>query len=207
MVYGGKLKDPRWLNKRAKEFLEDFHHALGQLRIPVIRPGDNVWHPPPESAFKLNFDSVIFLELNCSRVGAMIRNERGEVMAAMSARGPQVVDTSEEAEILACRMAMEFVREAGFTELVIEGDNVNVMKSVSASGADQSRLGHIIQDIKWLTQGLRKVSFSYVRRVANSVAHGLARYAKYIKEDMYWIEDNPPPVLKALYYDLSHLNK
>ena len=206
MVYGGKLKDPRWLNKRAKEFLEDFHHALGQLRIPVIRPGDNVWHPPPESAFKLNFDAVIFLELNCSRVGAMIRNERGEVMAAMSVRGPQVVD-SEEAEILACRRAMEFVREAGFTELVIEGDNVNVMKSVSASEADQSRLGHIIQDIKWLTQGLRKVSFSYVRRVANYVAHGLARYAKYVKEDMYWIEDNPPPVLKALYYDLSHLNK
>ena len=205
MVYGGKLKDPRWLNKRAKEFLEDFHHALGQLRIPVIRPGDNVWHPPPESAFKLNFDAVIFLELNCSRIGAMIRNERGEVMAAMSARGPQVVDTSEEAEILACRMAMEFVREAGFTELVIEGDNVNVMKSVSASGADQSRLGHIIQDIKWLTQGLRKVSFSYVRRVANSVAHGLARYAKYVKEDIYWIEDNPPPVLKALYYDLFRI--
>ena len=205
MVYGGKLKDPRWLNKRAKEFLEDFHHALGQLRIPAICPSDNVWHPPPESAFKLNFDVVIFSELNCSRVGAMIRNERGEVMATMSVRGPQVVD-SEEAEILACRRAMEFVREAGFTELVIEGDNVNVMKSVSASGAGQSRLGHIIQDIKWLTQGLRKVS-SYVRRVANSVAHGLARYAKYVKEDMYWIEDKPPPVLKALYYDLSHLNK
>lgn len=205
MVYGGKLKDPRWLNKRAKEFLEDFHHALGQLRILVIRPSDNVWHPPPESAFKLNFDVVIFSELNCSRVRAMIRNERGEVMAAMSVRGPQVVD-SEEAEILACRRAMEFVREARFTELVIEGDNVNVMKSVSASEADQSRLGHIIQDIKWLTQGLRKVS-SYVRRVANSVAHGLARYAKYVKEDMYWIEDKPLPVLKALYYDLSHLNK
>ena len=205
MVYGGKLKDPRWLNKRAKEFLEDFHHALGQLRIPAMRPSDNVWHPPPESAFKLNFDVVIFSELNCSRVGAMIRNERGKVIAAMSVRGPQVVD-SEEAEILACRRAMEFVREAGFIELVIEGDNVNVMKSVSASGADQSRLGHIIQDIKWLTQGLRKVS-SYVRRVANSVAHGLARYAKYVKEDMYWIEDKPPPMLKALYYDLSHLNK
>ena len=51
------------------------------------------------------------------------------------------------------------------------------------------------------------MSFSYVRRVANSMAHGLARYAKYVKEDMYWIEDNPPPVLEALYYDLSHLNK
>ena len=31
MVFGGKLKDPKWLNKREKEFLEDFHHAQGQL--------------------------------------------------------------------------------------------------------------------------------------------------------------------------------
>lgn len=83
VVYGGKLKDPRWLNKRAKEFLEDFHHAQGQLRISVTCPGDNVWHPPPESALKLNFDAAIFSELNCSSVRAMVRNERGEVMAEL----------------------------------------------------------------------------------------------------------------------------
>ena len=122
--------------------------------------------------------------------------------AAMSARGPQVVD-SAEAEILACRRALEFAREAGFTDLVVEGDNVSVMNSLSASGVDHSWLGHITQDIKWLTQGLRKVSFSYVRRAAKSVAHGLARYAKNVKEDVYWIEDNPPPVLDKLYYDIS----
>ena len=39
------------------------------------------------------------------------------------------------------------------------------------------------------------------------MVHGLARYAKYVHEDMYWTEDNPPPVLEALYYDFSQLNK
>ena len=29
VVHGGKLKDLRWLNKRAKEYLEDFHQAQG----------------------------------------------------------------------------------------------------------------------------------------------------------------------------------
>ena len=57
------------------------------------------------------------------------------------------------------------------------------------SETDHSWLGHIIQDIKWLTQSFRTVLFSYVRRATNSVAHRLARYAKYLHEDMYWIED------------------
>ena len=153
MVFGGKLKDPKWLNKRAKELLDDFHHAQGQLWILVSCSGDSIWHPPPDSTFKLNFDAAIFSDLSCSGVGAMIRNEKGEVMAAMSARGPHVVD-SAVAEVIACRRALEFACEAGFIDLVVEGDNLNVMKSLTASEADHSWLDHIIQDIKWLTRGL-----------------------------------------------------
>ena len=46
-------------------------------------------------------------------------------MAAMSVGPP--VSSSEEAELLACRKAVEFATDAGFSELVIEGDNSNVM--------------------------------------------------------------------------------
>ena len=97
--------------------------------------------------------------------------------------------------------------DAGFTDLVIEGDNENVMRSVSASGADLSRLGHIIQDIKWLAHGLRWVSFSSIKRGANSVAHSLARYAKTVDEELYWVEDIPLPAVEALYYDSQHLHE
>ena len=123
-------------------------------------------------------------------------------MASMSVRGPPVND-SEEAETLACRKAMEFAIDAGFTELIVEGDNAVVMQALTSSGATQSRLGHIIQDIQWLAHGLRWVSFSCVNRGANSVAHVLARYAKHVKEDMYWMEDAPPPALNALYHEFS----
>ncbi|XP_030950713.1 uncharacterized protein LOC115974470 [Quercus lobata] len=109
----------------------------------------NVWHPPPASVFKLNFDA------------AMIRNEKGEVVAAILAKGPPVGD-SEEAEILACRKVLEFAIDASFSELVNEGDNVNVMKSISSTGVNQSRLGHIIEDILSLAHGLRWVNVSAV---------------------------------------------
>ena len=123
-------------------------------------------------------------------VGAIIRNEKGEVMAVMSAKGPPIGD-SKKAKILACRRAMEFAIDVGFTNLVINGDNAAVMSSISSLGVDQSRLGHIIQDIQWLAQGPRWVCFSHVNRGANFVAHSLARYAKNVIEDMVWLEDTP----------------
>ena len=52
--------------------------------------------------YRLNFDASIFHDGENSRVGVIIRNDRGEVMAALSAKGPPVTG-SEEAEIFACR--------------------------------------------------------------------------------------------------------
>ena len=48
--------------------------------------------------------------------GAIIRNDKGEVMAAMTAVGPPM-SSSEEAELLACRKAVEFATDAGFPKL------------------------------------------------------------------------------------------
>ena len=52
--------------------------------------------------YKLNFDASIFQDGENSGVGVIIRNDREEVMAALSAKGPPVMG-SEEAEIFACR--------------------------------------------------------------------------------------------------------
>ena len=39
------------------------------------------------------------------------------------------------------------------------------------------------------------------------MAHALARYAKDVTKDIAWLEDTPPPAIKALYYDSLHLNE
>ena len=69
---------------------------------------------------------------NGSGIGAVIRNATGEVMAALSARGA-IVGDNEEAEALACQKAMEFAIDVGFSELMVEGDNVMVISAVSSS--------------------------------------------------------------------------
>ena len=50
-------------------------------------------------------------------------------MAAMTAKG-LAVQCSEEAELLACRKAMEFATDVGFTVLIVEGDSVNATRSI-----------------------------------------------------------------------------
>ena len=40
-------------------------------------------------------------------------------------------------------MALEFTVDAGFSELIIEGDNVNIMKAISSTQVDYSHLGHV----------------------------------------------------------------
>ena len=110
----------------------------------------------PIYRFKLNFDASIFLDGGTSRVGAIIRNDRGEVMVALSAKGPPVMG-SKEAEIFACRRAVEFAVECGFLELVLEGDNQALMDALNRRKGLSSWLGHILQDVLCMLDRLRWV--------------------------------------------------
>ena len=150
--------------------------------------------------FKLNFDAAIFKEEDASGFGAIIRNERGEVMVALSGKGP-LAACSEEAEVLACRRAVEFALECGFRELVVEGDNHSVMAALERKSCLLSRVGHILQDILCMVNDFSWSQFQFAKRSANTVAHLLARHAKNVTHDVIWLEDSPPPVVQALYLD------
>ena len=135
----------------------------------------------------------------------MIGNEKGEVMAALAAKGG-VVQDSEEVEAMACHKALEFAIDTSFMEIILEGDNALVMKTVSQAQPNLSRLGLIYEDIWCLTVGFRSISTNCVRCSANSVAHALARSARLIDDEILWMEEDPPLVVDALYLDSSLLN-
>ncbi|KAK9999683.1 hypothetical protein SO802_019286 [Lithocarpus litseifolius] len=181
--------------------------ARSRAQLAVLtNPGSvQVWSPPTGSVYKLNFDAAVFTSTRSSSVGVIVRNSLGEVMAGLSAHGPAVAN-SEEAEALACRKAIEFAIDAGFMDLVIEGDNAAVMKATASPRLDRSRLGHIYDDIRMLAAGFRSWSVGCVKRSANSTAHCLARFASQLEEELVWLEESPPPALDSLYVDASLLN-
>ena len=204
MVHGGQMKHPCWLNKRAAEYMEEYRMAQEQLAVLNTTSSGHHWQLPPQNMYKLNFDAAMFMEQQRSGVGAIIRNAQVEVMAGMSAKGPYVRN-SEEAEALAYQQLVVFAMEAGFLELVVEGDNNTMMRAISGLSCHNSLLGHIYDDICVYLNGMQQTSVSCIKRRGNMVAHSLAKYARNIDDVVYWIEDSPPPAMEALYQDSLHI--
>ncbi|XP_075665318.1 uncharacterized protein LOC142634977 [Castanea sativa] len=144
----------------------------------------------------------MFVENTSSGFGAVIRNSRGEVMAAMTAKGP-AVQCSKEAELLACRKAMEFATDTSFTTLIVEGDSVNATRSITSTKDNQSAFGHIVGNIWHLMGALEWVSVSCTKKNGNKVAHVLARYAQHVNSDSFWMEKVPSIALESVNFDAS----
>ena len=89
--------------------------------------------------------------------------------------------------------------------MIIEGDNANVIQAISSSQPNHSILGCVVDDIRHLIQGLYWARTNQIRRGGNTVAHVLAQYVRNLDENLVWLEDSPPPVLAALYNDVSLL--
>ena len=53
--------------------------------------------------------------------------------------------------------------EARFLEIVVEGDNVTVMKTISNFSSHNSLLGHIYEDIWFYLREMQHVSVSCIR--------------------------------------------
>ena len=110
----GVLHHPSRLNQRAMDYLKEYCDAMDHLVVTGSNTGEvtQVWQPPPCLQYKLNFDRAVFDGGDYSGYGAVIRNEKGEVMVAMSAKGGAISD-SEEVEALACRKALEVTVDTG----------------------------------------------------------------------------------------------
>ena len=144
----------------------------------------------------------MFFGLDRTRFKAVVRNDKGEVMATMSTKGPPVF-CSEEVEFLAYRKAIEFAMDAGFSKFIVEGDNSSVMQAISSPNEDELLMGNVVGEIQQMLRGLPWVNVEFTRRGGNKVAHVLAQYAKNIIDDMHWKEDLPPLAREALYRDAN----
>ncbi|KAF3971579.1 hypothetical protein CMV_004842 [Castanea mollissima] len=87
------------------------------------------WKPPDQDTFKINFDGAIFAEEKCSGLAVIIRNQKGLVMASMAPRVPQQLQPIEIEALVACK-ALEFAKEVGIYDAVLEGNSLLVMTTL-----------------------------------------------------------------------------
>ena len=112
---------------------------------------------------KANFDGAIFEDISAVGIGVVVRNEHGEIIAAMAEKIP-LPDSVFTLETLAARHAVLFVQELSLRNVVFEGDSESSIQAISNRIFTHPSCGHIIHDILLFVNSFQSFSFSHVCR-------------------------------------------
>ena len=136
----------------ARQYLQEFQRAR-QCPTKKVRPRRPQWKPPDAGYIKTNFDGAIFEDLHAAGIGVVIRDEHGEVIAALAGKIP-IPDSVLTLETLAARQAVQFVQELGLRNSIFEGDSASSINAISNGQLLHSSFGHIIKDILLFSSSL-----------------------------------------------------
>ena len=140
---------------------------------------------------KVNFDGAIFEDLRAAGIGVAVRNEHGEVVAALAEQIP-IPDSVFTLETLAARRVVLFVQELGLRNVVFDGDSESSIQAISNRLLSHSSCGHIIHDILLFASSFQSFSFSYVCRQGNALADALAKRVRLSCPLLVWMDSIPP---------------
>lgn len=134
VVHSGCFTHPNVVAMQAKEQLQDFR-TLNEAQQEVIRqPLSSLarWEAPPPELFKVNWNVAFSQGDKQMGVGVIIRDSKGEVIAALSQPVMATYDPVS-AESMATLRAVEFCKELGIHDFILEGDSLLVVKAISKS--------------------------------------------------------------------------
>ena len=146
------------------------------------------WLPPSLAQYEANCDGAIFPDVNCARLGVVIKYFEGMVIAALSERVP-LPPLVDDLEALACRKSITLALEIRLQDVIFEGDSEVVFKHITTDSTCLASFRHIVEESRSLVSRLRYASFSHVKRCCNAVANKLAKLAKYSLDPQIWLED------------------
>ena len=103
--------------------------------------------------YKANFDASLFDGLGMAGLGVVVRDYSGHIIVALSQKiwSPH---SMEMAKALARNRALVFAQELSLSQVVIEGDSLQIVQAVNSQGACLTLCGHVIEEIQRLQKGL-----------------------------------------------------
>ena len=158
------------------------------------------WNPPPFNQLKLNVDAAVDVKKMKLGVGAVVRNHRGEVLASLS-KPVQGCFRSDEMEAKAIFHSLIWTIQHHMPIAIVETDALRVSNALASSSRDISCFSDLIDDIRCLLSSFPGVTIVHTRRQANQAAHGLAKYALELDEDVSWMGEIPYPIFSIIVND------
>jgi ribonuclease HI len=103
------------------------------------------------------------------------------------------------AEAVAALFALYFCFEMGFTNIVSEGDSLQVIKGLCVPDFFIDRIWHFMEAIRQKASCFSVCKWSHCCRETNEVAHVLARKASSKCLSFCWVEELPFFISSAFY--------
>lgn len=133
--------------------------------------------PPRAPFFKLNVDGAVFAGQKAAVMGAVIYDEMGHLIAALSKKIDAPLGALE-AVAKALESGLHFTLEMGIYDLVIESDSLILYNALSdqSPSPSPSLVAHVVYGLKSPLHDFRRVKSCPVCRQGNKPAHLLAKY-------------------------------
>ena len=181
-----------------QEFLAAQEDEAPTIYSPVIQ---HQWRPSEHDHFKVNFDAAVFKSLNLAGIEVVIRDWRGDVVAALS-MPTALASTVADLEALACRRAVMFAAEKDLQNVIFKGDSVSVINAIVQENPVLTSYGDIVDDIRSLVSIFQSFQFVFVHRSCNVVADALAKKAKCLAGYLEWLGDLPTDISQLIDFDV-----
>ncbi|XP_026420170.1 uncharacterized protein LOC113316165 [Papaver somniferum] len=138
---------------------------------------------------KINVDATFHLGKSAAAVVA--RDHKGDIVAVASTIQRQSKTLAAEAS--AFLLALNVAQQMQFHNCIIEGDSQTVVKVLNGElHTTPWRILILSEELKSISHSFNSVSFKFVKRRANAVAHNLAKYAAKHNVQAIWIPSQIP---------------
>ncbi|CAN1748078.1 Putative ribonuclease H protein At1g65750 [Linum perenne] len=157
------------------------------------------WIPPPDGWVKINIDGSVIQHTNSAAAGGIIRDGQGRKLEAFAAN----LGTCSimRAELRAAEIGLHIVWDLGVRKVILELDSSAALASILGSDSEDTRHGHIIQQICMLRDRQWQVKIQHTYRETNQVADLLAHLGHTQPFGTHFICNFPSDILAALRSD------
>ncbi|XP_061993843.1 uncharacterized protein LOC133711764 [Rosa rugosa] len=204
MLWDNSSQTVQSMRLHALAWLADFQKARANPQDSLKQQNPH-WQPEVRNRPKLNVDGAFVPQLTRSGTGGVLRNSQGQFMAAF-AHTEQHTSSARQAELLAIRRGLDFVKELDLQHVTIESDCLDAVQLILNKDHELDELGALVEDCLVIMASMPEVRIQHAVRTRNNVAHRLAAFA--FESDgcnEVWHQRPPSLIINVLQYDFTHI--
>ena len=149
------------------------------------------WMPPPNGWIKVNVDAAFCITTRSATLGMVARNEKSEVCYSAVTKSEDT-DTPLLAEIKAILFGVQMAKEMGIRNIQLESDCLLAITELSKNDDSFCEWNSILMDIEAESLDYDICLFTHVSRIANALAHNIAKYHCELGDHRIWRNALPP---------------